>query len=118
MVREPFQRIPNSSSIDRSGADTTESVPKVEAIQRFRPAGSDPTQPGQDRAQTEHEPGSNSVHQESFKRYQPGLQSDEQNNCPLDGFQRDVQMFLYGFREESPRVLQVRDSHHRDDARN
>ena len=77
MIREPFQRIPNRSSIDRTGSDTTESVPKIEGVKRLGLAGADPAQSGQDRAKTQHQPRSDSIDQITFKRHEPGFQSDE-----------------------------------------
>ena len=116
MVRKPLQRVANGSSVDDAGADTAQSVPEVQAGDRLRVARADPAQRDQDRANTQHESRSDSIDQVSFKRYEPGFQSDEQRKGPLNRDQRDVQMGLYGFGEESPGILQVRDGHHRDDA--
>src|SRR5271165_1905622 len=117
MVGKPFQGVPDSPSVNDSGADTTNAVPKIQAGDGLGSPGSNPTQRDEDRANTQHQPGSNSIDQISFKRYQPGLQGNEQSKRPLNGDQRNVQVRLNGLGEESPRILQVRDGHHRDYAR-
>jgi hypothetical protein len=118
MVRKPFDRVPNGSSIDDPSAGTAQSVPKVQAAYRLGAAGPDPAQSDQDPANPQHDSGPDSIYQVPFKRYKPGFQGNEQSKGPLDRDQSDVQMSLYGFGEESPGVLQVRDSHHRNDASN
>ena len=77
MVRKPFQRVPNGAAIDDPGSDTAHSVPKVEAVDRLRPARSDPAQSDHDGAETQHESGSDQIDQVPFKRYEPGFQGDE-----------------------------------------
>src|SRR5271166_4871328 len=116
MIREPFQRVPNGSPIDNPCADAAHSVPKIQAVDRLRPAGPDPPERDRDRANTQHEAGSDSIYEVPFKRHKPGFQGDEQSKSPLDSDQGDVQMGLDGFGEESPGVLQVGDRHHRNDA--
>src|SRR5271165_3299839 len=116
MVGKPFQRIPNGSAVDDPGADTTHAVPKIQAGDGLGSPGSNPTQRDEDRANTQHQPGSDSIDQISFKRYEPGLQGNEQSERPLNGDQRNVQVRLYRFGKQRPGILQVGDSHHRNDA--
>ncbi len=116
MIRKPLQRVADGAAIDDSGADSAHSVPEIEAVDRLGIARSDPAQPDQNRADAQHEPGTDFIHQVSFERHKPRFQCDEQSERPLDSYQRDVQMRLYRFGEKRPGILQVRDRHHCDDA--
>jgi hypothetical protein len=64
----------------------------------------------------QHESGTDDIDQVSFERYEPGLQGDKQGKGPLNSNQTNVQMGLYGLGEQSPRILQVGDRHHGNDA--
>src|SRR5207249_4269094 len=116
MVGEPLERVADRSAIHDARANTPQSVPEVELVQRIGPTGPDPAQANQHPAERKHQPGSQLVDQVPFKGNEPGLECDEQRKCPLDGRQRGVQMGLQGLGEQRPRILQVRDGHHRDES--
>src|SRR5579863_7240152 len=109
MVREPFQRVPNGSSVNCSSADASQRVPEVQVAYGFGTASTDPSQSDEDCANTQHESRTDLVDQISFKRHKPGFKGDEQRNGPLDSDQRDMHMGLNRFGEKGPGVLQVRD---------
>src|SRR5271166_3827683 len=117
MVGKPLQRVADSAAINNAGANAANAVPEVQAADSFRVSGADPAESDQNRADAQHEPRPDLVDQITLKGYQPGFERDEQRKRPLHRDQRNMQMLLDGFGEQRPGILQVRDSHHRDDAR-
>ena len=77
MVRKPLQRVSNGSAIDDAGAESAHAVPKIESAYRLRVTGSDPAQSYHERAHTQHESGTDPIHQVPLERYEPSFKGDE-----------------------------------------
>jgi len=115
VIGEPLHGVADGAAVDDAGAYAAQRVPADQPVDAGRVSRADPAQADEHATDRDHQPRTDPVDEIPLEGHQPRLGDHEGGESDLDGGERGVQVAAQRLGEERPRVLQVRDRHHRHD---